>query len=93
MKVIVYSNIKDNKYQDYEVVDTNEYRARLDKDVDYRLEQESWIDMLAFNEALSYLKTKLKEEKDVVFITSLNEKKKYLLKELNQLQYLLDLKN
>ena len=88
MKVIVYSNIKDNKYQDYEVVDTNEYRERLDKDVDYRAEQESWIDMLAFNEALSYLKTKLKEGKDVVFITSLNEKKKYLLiKLVNKYKY------
>ena len=88
MKVIVYSNIKDNKYQDYEVVDTNEYRERLDKDVDYRAEQESRIDMLAFNEALSYLKTKLKEGKDVVFITSLNEKKKYLLiKLVNKYKY------
>lgn len=81
MEIIVCDDINQikEKYLSYSLVDERVYRKELDNDVIYNKDDEKWISLLGFKEALSKLKDNLDNNIDSVFIFEVNNKKKMSL--------------
>lgn len=81
MEIIVCDDINQikEKYLSYSLVDERVYRKELDNDVIYNKDDEKWISLLGFKEALSKLKDNLDNNIDSVFIFEVNNKKKMFL--------------
>ena len=81
MKIIVSSsfNFINEEYHSYPIVNEEKYRKALDNDVSYEENQEKWISLLAFKEALSDLKVNLDQNISTIFIFDKSEKKMALL--------------
>lgn len=81
MEIIVCNDINQikEKYLSYSLVDERVYRKELDNDVIYKNDNEKWISLLSFKEALSKLKDNLDNNIDSVFIFDVNNQKKMSL--------------
>lgn len=81
MKIIVSNSINfiNEEYHSYPIVNEEKYRKALVSDVSYEENQEKWISLLAFKEALSDLKVNLDQNISTIFIFDKSEKKMALL--------------